>query len=131
MRHCKFVVVLSVAILLFAFSTVLGWSFYGTKAVEYLFGTKATVAYKVVFVCFIVVGATLNLSLAWSIADTLNGLMAIPNLIAVLTLSGTVIKITRNYTKRKLNKNPERLKPMLSAFEDIQKVQELEMEQEV
>ena len=122
---------LSVAILLFAFSTVLGWSFYGTKAVEYLFGTKATVAYKVVFVCFIVVGATLNLSLAWSIADTLNGLMAIPNLIAVLTLSGTVIKITRNYTKRKLNKNPERLKPMLSAFEDIQKVQELEMEQEV
>ncbi len=73
----------------------------------------------------------MNLSLAWSIADTLNGLMAIPNLIAVLTLSGTVIKITRNYTKRKLNKNPERLKPMLSAFEDIQKVQELEMEQEV
>ncbi|MDE7156804.1 MAG: alanine:cation symporter family protein, partial [Lachnospiraceae bacterium] len=122
---------LSVAILLFAFSTVLGWSFYGTKAVEYLFGTKATVVYKVVFVCFIVVGATLNLSLAWSIADTLNGLMAIPNLIAVLTLSGTVIKITRNYTKRKLNKNPERLKPMLSAFEDIQKVQEMEMEQEV
>lgn len=122
---------LSVAILLFAFSTVLGWSFYGTKAVEYLFGTKATVAYKVVFVCFIVVGATLNLSLAWSIADTLNGLMAIPNLIAVLTLSGTVIKITRNYTKRKLNKNPERLKPMLSAFEDIQKVQEMEMEHEV
>lgn len=122
---------LSVAILLFAFSTVLGWSFYGTKAVEYLFGTKATVVYKVVFVCFIVVGATLNLSLAWSIADTLNGLMAIPNLIAVLALSGTVIKITRNYTKRKLNKNPERLKPMLSAFEDIQKVQEMEMEQEV
>lgn len=122
---------LSVAILLFAFSTVLGWSFYGTKAVEYLFGTKATVVYKVVFVCFIVVGATLNLSLAWSIADTLNGLMAIPNLIAVLTLSGTVIKITRNYTKRKLNKYPERLKPMLSAFEDIQKVQEMEMEQEV
>lgn len=121
---------LSVAILLFAFSTVLGWSFYGTKAVEYLFGTGATVIYKIIFVSFIVVGATANLSLAWSIADTLNGLMAIPNLIAVLALSGTVIKITGNYTKRKLIKNPERLKPMLSAYEDIQKEQELKMEQE-
>ncbi len=121
---------LSVAILLFAFSTVLGWSFYGTKAVEYLFGTGATVIYKVIFVSFIVVGATANLSLAWSIADTLNGLMAIPNLIAVLALSGTVIKITGNYTRRKLIRNPERLKPMLSAYEDIQKEQELKMEQE-
>ncbi|MCI8670373.1 MAG: alanine:cation symporter family protein [Lachnospiraceae bacterium] len=122
---------LSVAILLFAFSTVLGWSFYGTKAVEYLFGNRATVIYKIIFVSFIVVGATANLSLAWSIADTLNGLMAIPNLIAVLALSGTVIKITGNYTKRKLYKNPERLKPMLSAYEDIQKEQEMKMEQEV
>lgn len=122
---------LSIAILLFAFSTVLGWSFYGTKAVEYLFGTKATIVYKVIFVSFIVVGATANLGLAWSIADTLNGLMAIPNLIAVLALSGTVIKITRNYAKRKLSKQPERLKPMLSAFEDIQKEQEMKMEQEL
>lgn len=118
---------LSIAVLLFAFSTVIGWSFYGTKAMEYLFGTKSTVFYKIVFVCFIVVGATLNLSLVWSIADTLNGLMAIPNLIAVLALSGTVVKITRNYTKRKIKKDDVTLKPMLSAFHDIQKEQEEKM----
>lgn len=112
---------LSIAILLFAFSTVLGWSFYGTKAVEYLFGRKGTIFYKIIFVCFIVVGATLNLSLAWSIADTLNGLMAIPNLIGVLALSGTVVQITKNYTKRKIKKDSEDIEPMLSAFDDIQK----------
>lgn len=121
---------LAIAILLFAFSTVLGWSFYGTKAIEYLFGTKSMVFYKVIFVCFIVVGATLNLSLAWSIADTLNGLMAIPNLIGVLALSGTVVKITRNYTKRKIKKDDVNLEPMLSAFPDIQKEQEEKMRAE-
>lgn len=121
---------LAIAILLFAFSTVLGWSFYGTKAMEYLFGTKATIFYKVIFVCFIVVGATVNLGLAWDIADTLNGLMAIPNLIAVLVLSGTVVKITKNYTDRKIKKKPEKIKPMLSAFEDIQKDHEAKLETE-
>lgn len=115
---------LSVAILLFAFSTVLGWSFYGTKAMEYLFGTKSTMLYKVIFVCFIVVGATLNLGLAWEIADTLNGLMAIPNLIGVLALSGTVIRITKNYSRRKFGKADEKIKPMLSVFEDIQREHE-------
>lgn len=114
---------LSIAILLFAFSTVLGWSFYGTKAIEYLFGTKSTIIYKIIFVMFIVVGATLNLGLVWDIADTLNGLMAIPNLIGVIALSGTVIGITRNYTKRKINKDSENIEPMLSAYEDIQKEQ--------
>lgn len=121
---------LAVAILLFAFSTVLGWSFYGTKAMEYMFGTKATIFYKVIFVCFIVVGATVNLGLAWDIADTLNGLMAIPNLIAVLALSGTVVRITKNYTDRKIKKKAEKIKPMLSAFEDIQKQHEAALEPE-
>lgn len=116
--------ILAIAILLFAFSTVLGWSFYGTKAVEYLFGTKLTIIYKVIFVGFIVVGATLNLGLAWNIADTLNGLMAIPNLIAVLALSGTVVKITKNYTARKIKKDKQDIVPMLSAFDDIQKEHE-------
>lgn len=119
--------ILAIAILLFAFSTVLGWSFYGTKAVEYLFGTKVTIIYKAIFVGFIVIGATLNLGLVWDIADTLNGLMALPNLIAVLTLSGTVIKITKNYTERKLKKDKngtQNVKPMLSAFEEIQKEHE-------
>lgn len=121
---------LAVAILLFAFSTVLGWSFYGTKAMEYLFGTKSTIAYKIIFVCFIIVGATLNLGLAWDIADTLNGLMAIPNLIAVLALSGTVVKITKNYTDRKIKKKDGDITPMLSAFEDIQRENEEQIRQE-
>ena len=119
--------ILAIAILLFAFSTVLGWSFYGTKAVEYLFGTKFTMIYKAIFVGFIVVGATLNLGLVWDIADTLNGLMALPNLIAVLSLSGIVIKITKNYTERRLKKDKneaQKIKPMLSAFEEIQKEHE-------
>lgn len=122
--------ILSIAILLFAFSTVLGWSFYGTKAVEYLFGTKATIFYKIIFIFFIVVGATINLGLAWEIADTLNGLMAIPNLIGVLALSGTVVKITRNYMVRKMNRNPENVEPMLSVFEDIQKEHEKLLEKD-
>ena len=113
---------IAVAILLFAFSTVLGWSYYGTKAWEFLFGTKATIVYKIVFVIFIVFGATMNLNLAWDISDTFNGLMAIPNLIGVLTLSGTVIKITKNYIARTFHSATE--PPMLSAFEDIQKEQE-------
>lgn len=109
---------LTIAILLFAFSTVLGWSYYGTKSVEFLFGTKATIIYKVVFVLFIVVGATMSLQLAWDISDTLNGLMAIPNLIGVLALSGTVIAITKNWVKRELK--GEKLKPMLSKFPNIE-----------
>ncbi len=113
---------IAIAILLFAFSTVLGWSYYGTKAWEFLFGTKATIIYKVVFVVFIVFGATMNLNLAWDISDTFNGLMAIPNLIGVLTLSGTVIRITKNYSARTFYGSTE--KPMLSAFEDIQQEQE-------
>lgn len=116
--------ILAVAVLLFAFSTVLGWSFYGTKALEFLFGTKATIVYKIVFVCFIVVGCTMNLGLAWDIADTFNGLMAIPNLIGVIALSGTVFAITRNYVKRKFSKDADNVEPMLSAFPEIQKEQE-------
>lgn len=122
--------VLAVAILLFAFSTVLGWSFYGTKALEYLFGTKATIVYKVIFVLFIIVGCTMNLSLAWGIADTLNGLMAVPNLIGVLLLSATVIKITGNYVRRKIRRsNPDEV-PMLSVYTDIQAEQAAKLAEE-
>ena len=90
---------LSIAILLFAFTTVLGWSFYGTKATEYLFGTKSTIVYRIIFIVFIVFGATMDLSLAWDIADTLNALMAIPNLIGLLGLSGVVVKLTNDHFK--------------------------------
>ncbi|MDO4345495.1 MAG: sodium:alanine symporter family protein [Eubacteriales bacterium] len=113
---------IAVAILLFAFTTVLGWSHYGTKAFEYLFGTKATMIYKVIFVAFILVGATMNLSLAWDLSDTFNGLMAIPNLIGVITLSPIVYRITKNYVGRVILGKTE--KPMLSAFPEIQAEQE-------
>ncbi len=111
----------AIALLFFAFSTVLGWSHYGSKAFEYLFGEKASYIYKIVFVLFIFVGATMDLSLAWDISDTFNGLMAIPNLIGVLSLSPVIYKITKNYVDRKIrHKNIE---PMISSFPDIQKVQ--------
>ena len=79
---------------------MLGWSHYGTKAFEYLFGTKASMGYKVVFVAMVLVGATMKLDLAWDLSDTFNGLMMLPNLIGVLSLSGTVAAITRNYVGR-------------------------------
>ncbi len=112
---------IAIAILLFAYSTVLGWSHYGTKAFEFLFGTNTTVIYKVVFVIMAYFGCTMSLSLAWDLSDTFNGLMMIPNLIGVLALSGTVGKITSNYIRRTFHGSKE--EPMYSAFEDIQKEQ--------
>lgn len=108
---------IALAILLFAFSTVLGWSHYGTKAWEYLFGTKSIIAYRLVFIVMIFIGATMKLSLAWDLSDTFNGLMAMPNLVGVLCLSPLVMKITKNYVDRVIHKKNE--KPMLSVFPDI------------
>lgn len=121
-------VFIAIAVTLFAFSTVLGWSFYGTKSWEFLFGTKSTVIYKVIFIAVVIMGSALNADLVIDLSDTFNGLMAIPNLIGVLTLSGTVMAITNNYAKRKFKGQSE--KPMLSFFEDIQKEQEKALEEE-
>ncbi len=108
----------AIAIVLFAFSTVLGWSHYGTKAWEYLFGTKSTIIYRAVFVAAVFGGAVMGDNLAWDLADTFNGMMMIPNLIGVLTLSPIVMKITRNYVSRILKGSSEA--PMLSANDAIQ-----------
>ena len=108
----------AIAILLFAFTTVLGWSHYGSKAVEYLFGTVGTKIYKVIFTLMIVSGALLSSSLAWDISDTFNGLMMIPNLIGVITLSPLVYRLTRNYVDRKLKSKD--VPPMLSYDPEIQ-----------
>ena len=115
---------LAVAVCLFAFTTILGWSYYGSKAWEYLFGTKSTLAYKIVFIAMVIVSATMNVSLAIDLSDTFNGLMAIPNLIGVVCLSGLVVKITKNYSARKIRKDQPDLEPMYSAFLEIQKEQE-------
>ncbi len=113
---------IALAVTLFAFSTVLGWSYYGTKSWEYLFGTKSTIIFKVIFVASIMIGTVLGTDLIIDLSDTFNGLMAIPNLIGVITLSGVVIKITANYLKRKAGDTE--LKPMLSYYEDIQEEHE-------
>jgi AGCS family alanine or glycine:cation symporter len=89
--------IIAVAISLFALSTILSWSLYGTRCCEFLLGHKATLVYQIVFVSVIIIGATLDLELVWNIADTLNGFMAIPNLIALLGLSGVVIKLTKEH----------------------------------
>lgn len=116
-------VFVAIAVTLFAFSTVLGWSYYGTKAWEYLFGTKSIMFYKIIFIGVIIAGSVLEVDLVIDLSDTFNGLMAIPNLIGVIALSGTVMAITKNYKKRKMKKETD-IKPMLSFFEDIQKEQE-------
>lgn len=87
----------AVALIFFAYSTILGWSLYGTRCIEYLFGMKAKKCYQLLFVAMIVVGATTSLDVVWDIADTFNGLMAIPNFIALFALSGVVAKLTRQY----------------------------------
>ena len=119
---------IAISLLFFAYSTVLGWSHYGTKAVEYLFGQKGTRVYKVIFVGMVVVGATMKLGLAWDLSDTFNGLMMIPNLLAVLALSGTVVQITKNYLDRKVN--GKEIPPMWSVFAEYQKAEEAEAAEE-
>lgn len=117
---------IAIAILLFAFTTALGWDHYGSKAWEYLFGTKTVKLYKIIHLVMIMCGALLTSSLAWDISDTFNGLMMIPNLIGVIVLSGTVCKITKNYIDRKIRNKD--VKPMLSAFDDIQSAHEASLD---
>ncbi len=87
----------AIALFLFAFSTILGWSLYGTRCVEYLFGNKVSKVYQVIFSLMIIVGTTTSLKVVWDLADTFNGLMAIPNFIALFALSGVVAKLTKEY----------------------------------
>jgi len=90
-------IILSVGIITFAFSTILGWSYYGEKAIEYIGGKKWVKGYRILWVIAIYFGAVLNLSLVWNIADTMNALIAIPNLISLILLSGVLVKETRKY----------------------------------
>ena len=90
-------VVVAVCLSLFAFSTILTWALYGTRCTEYLFGTKVNKVYQIIFCLILIVGATSKLEIVWNIADTLNGLMALPNLIALLLLSPIVVKLCKEY----------------------------------
>jgi AGCS family alanine or glycine:cation symporter len=94
-------VFIALCVLLFAFATLLSWGLYGQRFFEYLTGsTRFTRVYQAVFLIVIVLGSYMNLELVWSVSDTLNGLMAIPNLIALLSLSGVVIRLTRDYDRQ-------------------------------
>lgn len=81
----------------FAFSTIIGWGLYGTRCIEFLFGSRVNKPFMIVYSAVAIVGATMDLGLMWSIAETFNGLMAIPNLIAVFLLSGVVVKLVKEY----------------------------------
>ncbi|OON86633.1 sodium:alanine symporter family protein [Oribacterium sp. C9] len=94
-------IIIASCITLFACSTLLSWSLYGARCMEFIFGTKAILVYQAIYVMFVVVGATVQLSLVWQIADTANALMAVPNLIALLILSPKVVELTKEYFGKK------------------------------
>ena len=110
---------IAIAMFLFAFTTVLGWSHYGSKAWEYLFGAKTTFIFRIIHVCTVIFGAVLTSSLAWDISDTFNGLMMLPNLIGVVVMMPLVIKITKNYVDRKIKGKDE--EAVISYDPEIQK----------
>jgi len=89
--------IVAIGIVLFAYSTIIGWEYYGERCAEYVFGPKAITPYRIIWIPFVLIGAIGGLEQLWALADTLNGLMAIPNLIGVLLLSGTVFKLTKEF----------------------------------
>ena len=89
--------IVTTSIVLFAFSTVIGWSYYGETAIVYLVGVRAAIPYRITWLVFIYLGATGSLQLVWSIADTLNGLMAIPNLVAILGSIPLLLRLQREF----------------------------------
>ena len=94
--------ILAIALAIFAFTTILGWSFYGERCWEFLFGsTRFEVPYRWIWTAFVFVGAVLQLDPVWLIADTLNALMALPNLLSLLLLSPIVLRLTRDYFGRR------------------------------
>ena len=107
------------AITLFAFTTVLGWSYYGAKVTEYLLGVTCGKIYRFIFIGLVVFGAVVESNLAWDISDTFNGLMMIPNLIGLLVHIPLIIKLTKNYVDRRIQ--GKEITPLLSFDPDIQR----------
>ena len=99
---------LTFGLLTFAFSTILGWELYGERAIEYLKGGRWTLGYRIIYIAFIFIGAVMNLGIVWNIADCMNALMAIPNLLCLLFLSNVIVKETREYLwNKQLDKDME------------------------
>ena len=95
----------SIAIVLFALSTIIGWSYYGERCFNFLAGTGKAIVYKCIFIFTVILGCVASVDLIWDISDTLNGLMAIPNIIGLIVMAGTVAKITFDYVKRREKKD--------------------------
>ncbi|MFX0561258.1 alanine/glycine:cation symporter family protein [Tepidibacillus infernus] len=93
--------IVSIGIILFAYSTILGWAYYGEKSFEYLFGAKSVFFYRLVFTIAVFIGTTFELKTVWDIADVLNGMMAVPNLIGLLGLSGIVVAETKRFQEQR------------------------------
>ena len=89
--------IVTFGIVFFAYSTIIGWAYYGEKCVEYLLGVKALLPYRMVYIGVVFIGASIKLELVWNFADVMNGLMAIPNLIGLLGLSGIVVAETERF----------------------------------
>jgi AGCS family alanine or glycine:cation symporter len=89
--------IVTIGLILFAYSTILGWCYYGEKSIEYIFGEKSVRPYRYLWVLFVGIGAIAKLDFVWSLSDTFNGLMAIPNLIGLLALSPVIVRETRSY----------------------------------
>jgi len=98
--------IVTIGIIFFAFSTVIGWSYYGDRCIDYLFGQKAVLPYRIIYCMIIPIGATIKLSTVWTISDIFNALMAWPNLVGLLFLSPVVIKLTKEYFA-----DPKRVEP--------------------
>ncbi len=93
--------IVTIGLMLFAYSTILGWSYYGEKSIEYLFGKKAVMPYRIVFIVFVGIGAVAKLDIVWAVSDVFNGLMAVPNLIGLLALSPVIVRETKSYFESK------------------------------
>uniref|UniRef100_UPI003A8DD1C9 alanine:cation symporter family protein n=1 Tax=Corynebacterium variabile TaxID=1727 RepID=UPI003A8DD1C9 len=105
--------IVAISIVFFAFSTILGWSYYGERNAQRIFGSHATIPYRAIFTCVVVVGATMELDMAWTFSDLANGLMALPNLIGLLILSGLIARETKAY----LDFDPE----LRASAKDVEK----------
>ncbi len=102
--------IVTIGLIFFAYSTILGWSYYGEKSFEYLFGAKSVTLYRILFSISVLIGSGLSLSLVWDIADVMNGMMAIPNLIGLLALSGVVVAETKVIKEKIKNEKNEKIK---------------------
>lgn len=99
--------IVSLGIILFAYSTILGWAYYGEKCCEYLLGVKAVLPYRYLWVIFVAIGATLKIGFVWDLADALNGMMAIPNLIGLVLLSGVVVAESKDFFENYYSKEKQ------------------------